>query len=43
MEAMGNPVYFYEPEEGGHLGFGNLEQRALREALIYTYLLGWLR
>jgi prolyl oligopeptidase len=43
MEALGNAVYFYEPEEGGHSGRGNREQRAFREALIYTYLLGQLR
>ena len=43
MEALGHAVYFFEPEEGGHLGIGTLEQRAFREALIYTYLLDQLR
>jgi prolyl oligopeptidase len=43
MEEMGHAVYFYEPEEGGHGGAVSLEQRALRDALIYSYLLAQLR
>lgn len=43
MEAMGHEVYFYELEEGGHVGGVTPEQEAFRDALIYSYLLEQLR
>lgn len=43
MEDMGHPVFFYEFGAGGHLGRGDVELGAFREALIYTYLLDRLR
>jgi prolyl oligopeptidase len=43
MEGMGYDVYFYESEEGGHGGAVSVEQRAFRNALIYSYLLNQLR
>jgi len=39
MEAMGNTVYYYENIEGGHAGSSTNEQRAMTNALSYSYLL----
>ena len=41
MEDMGHKVYYYENMEGGHAGAVTNRQRALREALNYTYL--WMQ
>ncbi len=43
MEAMGDPVYFYENTEGGHSAGANLRQRAKMWALSYAYLWKMLR
>jgi len=43
MEETGHSVYFYEAKEGGHGGGVTPHQRALRNALIFTYLLDQLR
>jgi prolyl oligopeptidase len=43
MEDMGHEVLFYETDEGGHDGAVTASQKALRDALIYTYLLGQLK
>ncbi len=39
MMAQGHDVLYYENIEGGHAGAANLEQRAMRDALIGTYFL----
>lgn len=41
MEEMGHKVYYYENTEGGHSAAATNRQRALREALTYTYL--WMQ
>ena len=41
MEDMGHDIYYYENTEGGHAGAATNRQRAVREALAYTYL--WLQ
>ncbi len=41
MEAMGDPVWFFENTEGGHGPGVTGKQRAREEALIYTYF--WKR
>jgi prolyl oligopeptidase len=38
MEGMGHKVYYYENTEGGHAAAATNRQRALKEALSYTYL-----
>ncbi|MCB1043975.1 MAG: S9 family peptidase [Acidobacteria bacterium] len=38
MKQLGHSVYYYENTEGGHAGAANNEQRAMAEALIYSYL-----
>jgi prolyl oligopeptidase len=43
MEAMGDPVYFYENTEGGHSAGANLKQSAHMWALSYAYLWKMLR
>ncbi|HVL72897.1 MAG TPA: prolyl oligopeptidase family serine peptidase, partial [Beijerinckiaceae bacterium] len=37
LEAMGKPVFFYEPDEGGH-GASNKEQAAFLSALGFAFL-----
>ena len=39
MMAQGHDVLYYENIEGGHAGAANLEQRAMRDALILSYFL----
>ena len=41
MEDMGKKVYYYENIEGGHSAAVTHRQRALREAITYTYL--WMQ
>ena len=41
MEDMGHKVYYYENMEGGHAAAATNKQRALKEALTYTYL--WMQ
>ena len=41
MEDMGHKVYYYENMEGGHAAAVTNKQRALKEALTYTYL--WMQ
>jgi prolyl oligopeptidase len=41
MEDMGHKVYYYENTEGGHAAAVTNRQRALKEALTYTYL--WMQ
>lgn len=41
MEDMGHKVYYYENMEGGHAAAVTNRQRALKEALTYTYL--WMQ
>jgi len=41
MEGMGHKVYYYENMEGGHAAAVTNRQRALKEALTYTYL--WMQ
>jgi prolyl oligopeptidase len=41
MEDMGHKVYYYENTEGGHAGAATNRQRALKDALTYTYL--WMQ
>ena len=41
MEDMGHKVYFYESMEGGHAAAVTNKQRALKGALVYTYL--WMQ
>jgi prolyl oligopeptidase len=43
MENMGYEFYYYENIEGGHGGVTTNQQRAFRDALIYTYLLKQLK
>jgi prolyl oligopeptidase len=38
MEDMGHKVYYYENTEGGHAAAVTNRQRALKDALTYTYL-----
>jgi prolyl oligopeptidase len=38
MEAMGQPVWYYENIEGGHGGAANNRQSAFMQALAYTFL-----
>jgi prolyl oligopeptidase len=38
MEGMGHKVYYYENIEGGHAAAATNRQRALKEAISYTYL-----
>ncbi len=38
MEAFGMPFLYYESPEGGHDMWSTPEDRAMHEALIYTYL-----
>jgi prolyl oligopeptidase len=38
MEEMGLPFLFYENTDGGHAASANLQERARRIALEYTYL-----
>jgi len=39
MEAMGLPFLYYENVDGGHSAAANLEERARRTALEFTYLM----
>jgi hypothetical protein len=39
QQALGYPVMFYEPREGGHGGVATPQMQAEREALIYTFLM----
>jgi len=41
MEGMGHKVYYYENTEGGHAAAATNRQRALKEAISYTYL--WMQ
>ena len=41
MEDMGHKVYYYENTEGGHAAAVTNRQRALKDALTYTYL--WMQ
>lgn len=43
LEDMGYEFYYYENIEGGHGGVTTNQQRAFRDALIYTYLLKQLK
>ncbi len=43
MEELGYKVYYYENMEGGHSGGSTNKQRALLNALAYTYLLKQLK
>jgi prolyl oligopeptidase len=43
MEAMGHAFYYFENIEGGHGGVSTNDQRAMRDALIYSYLLKQLK
>src|SRR5207237_3664434 len=38
MQAMGPPFFYYENVDGGHSAAANLEERARRTALEFTYL-----
>lgn len=38
MEALGNPVYYYENIDGGHSAAANLKETARRSALEIIYL-----
>ena len=38
MEAFKHPYYYYENIDGGHGGAANLNERAFKLALQYTYL-----
>jgi prolyl oligopeptidase len=40
---LGNPTWYYEPEQGGHSGRSTPQLQAEREALIYTFLMGQLK
>jgi prolyl oligopeptidase len=40
---LGNPTWYYEPEQGGHGGRATPQLQAEREALLYTFLMGHLR
>jgi len=37
MKDQGHEVYYYENSEGGHTGASNLKQRALKDALKFTF------
>ena len=41
MEEMGKPFYYYENIEGGHSASADLQQRAKRSALEFSYL--WMK
>jgi len=41
MEGMGHKVFYYENTEGGHSAAATNLQRAIREAMSYTYL--WMQ
>jgi len=41
MEAMGHKVYYYENTEGGHAAAATNTQRAMRYALVYSFL--WMQ
>lgn len=41
MEDMGHKVHYYENTEGGHAAAATNRQRALKEAISYTYL--WMQ
>ena len=38
MASMGLPFLYYENIDGGHAAAANLEERARRNALEFTYL-----
>jgi prolyl oligopeptidase len=38
MKGLGHKVYYYENTEGGHAAAVTNRQRALKDALTYTYL-----
>lgn len=40
---LGNPTWYYEPEQGGHGGRATPQLQAEREALLYTFLMGQLK
>jgi prolyl oligopeptidase len=39
MAAMGLPFLYYENIDGGHAAAANLQERARRNALEFTYLM----
>ena len=41
MEEMGHKVYYYENTEGGHAAAATNKQRAMRYALVYSFL--WMQ
>ncbi len=41
--ALGNPTWYYEPEQGGHGGRATPALQAEREALLYTFLMAVAR
>jgi len=43
QQALGHPVWFYEPREGGHAGIATPQLQAEREALLYTFLMNNLK
>lgn len=43
MTAQGHQVLYYENIEGGHAGAANLNQRAMRDALVATFFLQELK
>ena len=43
MTEQGHAVLYYENIEGGHAGAANLNQRAMRDALIATFFLQELK
>jgi prolyl oligopeptidase len=38
LMAIGYPVYFHEPAEGGHGGAADNKQAAVKQTLLYTFL-----
>ena len=40
---LGNPTWYYEPEQGGHGGRSTPQVQAEREALLYTFLMAQLK
>lgn len=38
MQSLNMPFFYYESSEGGHGGASTPEQRALADAILYTYL-----
>jgi prolyl oligopeptidase len=40
---LGNPTWYYEPEQGGHGGRATPQLQAEREALLYAFLMGHLK